>query len=105
LALVDHAFRAREIQSAEDIFRIEVPDNRNGLELKWKPEILDIPIFRRAESTPEGIKISANQALTYDAFNQYLQRLGRNVGFKSTLTPYCIRRGTANAVAGKFLCF
>ena len=100
---MDHAFRAREIQSAEDIFRIEVPDNRNGLELKWKPEILDIPIFRRAEPTPEGIKISANQALTYDAFNQYLQRLGRNVGFQSTLTPYCIRRGTANAVAGKFL--
>ncbi|OJD21124.1 hypothetical protein ACJ73_07535 [Blastomyces percursus] len=31
-------------------------------------------------------------------FNQYLQRLGRNAGLEDPLTPYCIRRGTANAV-------
>jgi Protein of unknown function (DUF3435) len=53
--------------------------------------------------TSEGIKISADRALTYDAFRQYLRRLGLNVGFESMLTPYCIRRGTANAVDGKFL--
>jgi hypothetical protein len=38
LALADHAFMARGINSAEDIFRIEVPPHRNSLQLKWKPE-------------------------------------------------------------------
>ncbi|KAL2360741.1 hypothetical protein RJZ56_006378 [Blastomyces dermatitidis] len=31
-------------------------------------------------------------------FNQYIQRLGRNVGLEAPLTPYCIRRGIANVV-------
>jgi hypothetical protein len=72
---------------------------RRYLTLQWKPEIRDFPIFWCAEPTSEGIK----RALTYDAFSQYLRRLGLNVGFESTLTPYCIRRGTANAVDGKLL--
>jgi uncharacterized protein DUF3435 len=42
-----------------------------------------------------------DKALPYDTFNQYLQRLGRNAGFEDKLTPYCIRRATANAVDGK----
>ncbi|OXV06835.1 hypothetical protein Egran_05397 [Elaphomyces granulatus] len=42
---------------------------------------------------------SPDKTLAYDTFNQYLQRLGRNAGFQDKLTPYCIRRATANAVA------
>ncbi|OXV11259.1 hypothetical protein Egran_00980 [Elaphomyces granulatus] len=57
--------------------------------------MLNIPVFRRAIHTAEGIRISPDKALPYDTFNQYLQCLG---GFEHKLTPYCIRRGTANAV-------
>ncbi|EEH18019.2 hypothetical protein PABG_00582 [Paracoccidioides brasiliensis Pb03] len=68
------------------------------LHLKWKPHMLNIPMFRRAVHAAEGIQISPDKALPYNTFNQYLQHLGRNAGFKQKLTPYCIRRGTANAV-------
>jgi hypothetical protein len=34
-------------------------------------------------------------------FNQYLQQLGRNAGLEDKLTPYCIRRATANALDGE----
>ncbi|ODH50301.1 hypothetical protein GX48_03573 [Paracoccidioides brasiliensis] len=68
------------------------------LHLKWKPHMLNIPVFRRAVHAAEGIQISPDKALPYDTFNQYLQRLGRNAGFEHKLTPYCIRRGTANVV-------
>lgn len=98
LALADHAFQAQGIHSAEDIFQIEVPSYRNSLQLRWKAEMLSVPIFRRAVRTAQGIRISPDRALPYDTFNQYLQRLGRNAGFEGALTPYCIRRGTANAV-------
>jgi hypothetical protein len=90
LALADNAFAARGIQSATDIFRIEVPAHRNGLQVKWKPEIFNVPIFRRTIRTAQGIIISPNKALAYDTFNQYLQRLGRNSGFQDKLTPYSV---------------
>jgi hypothetical protein len=102
LALADDAFMARGIQSAADIFRIEVPGHRNSLQLKWKPEVLNVPIFRRATHTAQSLAISPGKTLAYDTFNQYLQRLGHNAGFQDKLIPYCIRRATANAVAGKF---
>ncbi|EDN03649.1 hypothetical protein I7I51_05473, partial [Histoplasma capsulatum] len=98
LALADDAFDARGINSVEDVLRIRVMAPRNSLHLKWKPHMLNIPVFRRAVHTAEGIRISPDKALPYDTFNQYLQRLGRNAGFEHKLTPYCIRRGTANAV-------
>jgi len=37
--------------------------------------MLNIPVFRRAVHTAEGIWISPDKALPYDTFNQYLQRL------------------------------
>ncbi|EDN08847.1 hypothetical protein I7I51_00505 [Histoplasma capsulatum] len=98
LALADRAFEAQGINTPEDIFRIEVPPYRNSLQLRWRPEMLDIPIFRRTYHTAHGVRISPDRALPYDAFNQYLQRLGRNSGLEEPLTPYCIRRATANAV-------
>ncbi|OAT11875.1 FluG domain-containing protein [Blastomyces gilchristii SLH14081] len=98
LALADDAFEARGIVSVEDILRVRVPAHRNSLHLKWKADMLDVPVFRRAMHTAEGVRISPDKALPYDILNQYLQRLGRNAGFENKLTPYCIRRGTANAV-------
>jgi uncharacterized protein DUF3435 len=85
LVLADHAFMAHGINSAEDIFRIEVPPHRNSLQLKWKPEKLNVPIFRRTMHTAQGLRISPDKALPYDTFNQYLQRLGRNAGFHDNL--------------------
>ena len=42
-----------------------------------------------------------DHALPYDILNQYLQRLGRNVGVEEPAAPYSITRGTANSVDGK----
>ncbi|OJD26331.1 hypothetical protein ACJ73_02290 [Blastomyces percursus] len=98
LALADDAFDARGINSVEDVLRIRVMAPRNSLHLKWKPHMLNIPVFRRAVHAAEGFRISPDKALPYDTFNQYLRRLGRNAGFEHKLESYCIRRGTANTV-------
>ncbi|OJD13734.1 hypothetical protein ACJ73_09169 [Blastomyces percursus] len=68
------------------------------LQLRWKPDILDVLVFRRTIRTAQGICVSPDRELPYDVFNQYLQRLGRNAGLEDPLTPYCIRRGIANVV-------
>ncbi|OJD24587.1 hypothetical protein ACJ73_04052 [Blastomyces percursus] len=103
LALANDAFDARGIiNPVEGVLRIRVMAPRNSLHLKCEPHMLNIPVFRRAVHTAEGIRISPDQALPYDAFNQYLQRLGHNARFEHKLTPYCIRRGTANAVDSEY---
>lgn len=102
LALADHAFDAQGISCAENIFRITVLSYRNSLQMRWKPEMLDISVFHCVIHTAQGVRISSDRALSYDMFNQYLQRLGRNAGLEEPLTPYCIRRGTANAMDGGF---
>ncbi|OJD22154.1 hypothetical protein ACJ73_06498 [Blastomyces percursus] len=103
LAPADGAFEAQGINSVEDVFRIRVQAPRNSLQLRWKQSMLNVLIFCRAMHTTEGVRISPDRTLPYDTSNQYLQRLGRNAGFEYKLTPYCIRRGTANAVDGMFV--
>jgi len=102
LAIVDNAFEAK-IKSAEDIFRLRVREPRRSLQLKFKKEMLGIPIFRQAESTIDGVRTSPTKALRYHTFLYYLQRLGRATGFPQLLKPYDLRRGTGNALDGMYL--
>ncbi|KAK2737878.1 hypothetical protein FQN55_000890 [Onygenales sp. PD_40] len=68
------------------------------LQLRWRSEKLNIPVFRHTYHTAHGVRTSPDHALLYDLFNQYLQRLDHNAGLEEPLTPYYIRRATANAV-------
>ncbi|KAN0071789.1 Protein of unknown function (DUF3435) domain containing protein [Elaphomyces granulatus] len=54
---------ARGINSVEDVLRIQVTAPRNCLHLKWKPHMLNIPVFRQAIHTAEGIRIFPDKAL------------------------------------------
>jgi Protein of unknown function (DUF3435) len=65
LVLVDEAFQALEIQSAQDVYQFECPEHRCSLQLKRKPAMYDTPIFRRTAHTAEGIRISPNRALEH----------------------------------------
>jgi Protein of unknown function (DUF3435) len=75
---------------------------RRSLQLKFKKEMLGIPIFRQAESMI-GERTSTTKALRYHMFLYYLQRLGRATGFPQILKPYDLRRGTGNALDGMYL--
>ncbi|KAM4067411.1 hypothetical protein HRG_001360 [Hirsutella rhossiliensis] len=76
LALLDQAFEAN-IQKVDDFYRIRVPSPRHSLE------------FLRTSNT---------EALRYHTYLYYLQRLGLVTGFMQILNPYCIRRGSGEAV-------
>jgi hypothetical protein len=98
LAIDDDAFEIPELKSPEHIFQIKVNRLRKSLHLRWKESILDTPVFRRSVRAADGIRTSDNMAMPYDTLNTYMKRLGRSAGFREDLKPYCIRRGTANAV-------
>jgi len=96
--------RRKACKSPEDIFQVKVEPLQNSVQLKWKPPMLETPIFRRAVRTPDGIGTSSEKALLYDTCNRYLKRLGHSIGFSEKLTRNCIRQGTANAVDDVYLC-
>lgn len=101
LALVDDAFDAPSLKSAGRVFAHKVWGPVSCTPLRWKPEMLKVPIFRHKERTVDGYITSPKRPLLYSHFNDCLDRLGLAKGFKDKLTSYCFRRGTANAVDGK----
>lgn len=101
LALLDSAFKA-EIRSVEDFYRVKVRAPRHSLDFYWKEDIKDTPIFRQAVVASDGtIRTSPTEALRYHTYLYYLQRLGLTTGFMQILNPYCIRRGSGEAVEGE----
>ena len=46
LAAHDNAFEAKSAQHVENIFRARMPPGRKSLILKWKRDVLDLPVFR-----------------------------------------------------------
>lgn len=94
LAFADGAFRDEGIRTPEDLRAIRIPAFKETLEVKWRQEILDTPIFRR---TQDGA-ISLTAPFRPGDLNYYLKRLGKLAGYPQQLTSYALRRGAAAAV-------
>jgi hypothetical protein len=101
IAFANDAFNAN-IKSLEEIFKLQVKKPRHSLQLKWKKSILKTPIFRQAVPSADWVRTSHTIASHYYNYLYYLQRLGLEVGFPQILAPYGIRRGSGEAVDGKF---
>ncbi|KAI0806559.1 hypothetical protein GGR55DRAFT_690132 [Xylaria sp. FL0064] len=78
IALPDNALDAN-IRSIEDIYRIRVKPPRRSYKFHWKEEVKDIPIFRQAVMTEDGLRTML-------------------VGFMQLLVSYMVRRGAGEAV-------
>ncbi|TVY14767.1 hypothetical protein LARI1_G008250 [Lachnellula arida] len=98
LALADGAFEAPSLTTPERVFEHKVWGPVLCTPLRWKQEMLQMPIFRRDERMADKGIPSPETALPYSQFRDCLNRLGRAAGFKEILTSYCFRRGTANVV-------
>ena len=101
IAFHDNAFEARGLDSVEQVFAFVIDGPINSTQLKWKPEMLTVPIFRQATRSNDGFSTSEHKPLSYSTFNYYIERLGRATGFEEKLSLYCVRRGTGNAVNSK----
>ena len=47
LAFADNALKDSGIKKPEDIFSLTVPDFKESLAIQWRPECMEIPVFRR----------------------------------------------------------
>ena len=76
LAFSGKAFQKGGIQSPENLLRLEIPDFKGSLVMRWRDDILDVPFFRRDDDTP----------LQYSDFNDCLEEPGVNAGLRKSET-------------------
>ena len=57
LIFADNAFLAPSLTSAERISKLDIPPSYEQLPLCLKPEMADVPVFRKSIRTPYGWEI------------------------------------------------
>ncbi|KAJ6163767.1 hypothetical protein N7497_003746 [Penicillium chrysogenum] len=67
----------------ELIWRLRVPHRSLSLPLRWKPEVLNMPLLRRLERTPCDYELHESLPMTYESSRQALRELGRMLDFKT----------------------
>jgi hypothetical protein len=97
LALADKAFAAESITDALSLFQKSPWGKRDCIALRWKQEMLKVPIFRRTRNSA----LSSNEAMLYSTLNEDMGRQSLDTGHEQKLTPRCARRGAGNAANGK----
>ncbi|KAJ9609280.1 hypothetical protein H2204_015587 [Knufia peltigerae] len=98
LAFDDSAFGPPDLKSPDILFRLRARREKGCQPIPWSKEMLDVPIFRRAIATKEGVETSPDRALTYNVYQAWVKRLGEALGYLQTLTTYCLRRALGNAI-------
>ncbi|KAL6240254.1 hypothetical protein RBB50_012849 [Rhinocladiella similis] len=98
LAFDDSAFGPPDLKSPNILFRLRARREKGCQPIPWRKDMLDVPIFRRALATKEGVKTSPDKALTYNVYQAWVKRLGEALGYLQTLTTYCLRRALGNAI-------
>ncbi|KAI9799085.1 MAG: hypothetical protein M1833_004279 [Piccolia ochrophora] len=97
LAFADVAFRNEKL-TPENIRTLQVPKDQGKLQIKFKDEVSEVPIFRRVEQTAFGPRISAERAMPYNTLHFAVGRLGQRGGCDFALHPYAIRRYVATTM-------
>ncbi|KAJ9607050.1 hypothetical protein H2200_008122 [Cladophialophora chaetospira] len=98
IAFDDEAFGAPGLTDPAILFQLRARHDKGCQPISWKEDMLDVPIFRRACATKDGIQTSPDKSLPYNIFQGSIKRLGEALGYVQTLTSYCLRRALGNAI-------
>lgn len=95
MALVDSALYG--IESFEDLCRMSIPSGDDALPLRWKDEILQVPIVRNATKAG-GV---TNTPLPKATFEKILKSVLNLSGYYGNTTVHAIRRSLGKKLDGK----
>jgi hypothetical protein len=98
-AFADDAFEAG-IRTPEQIYKLQIPAWKPKLEIKWKAEWRDRPIFRDVEPTSDGVRISDTKPLDMHKYRANTKVLGRGAGFRKIPEHYDLRRASGKLITG-----
>ena len=112
LALRDKAFDAPSLTSARRVFNVKNLGPVHCTPLRWKEEMLKVPVFRRVDDGPPpptsdhtdtdtDIDTDMVDPFPYWALRDTLMQQTLDAGLEQALGPRAWRRWTANEVNGK----
>ncbi|KAH8585592.1 hypothetical protein B0O99DRAFT_696323 [Bisporella sp. PMI_857] len=96
LIFADGAFAAPNLKCAAQLSTLDIRPGLQQLELRFKPSILDVPIFRKSIKTGYGYEISPDQCLTYPTLLSLMKIIGLILGLLQPTRPYCLRYNAGN---------
>ena len=102
LGFNNNAFDPNGVNSPAEIFKLHVKPGLLCQAIPWAGKKLKSPVFLAPNNIQPKAKASPNKPLTYAMYHRWLKRLGTETGFMQTLTTYCLRRATGNAVNSKY---
>jgi hypothetical protein len=97
LILDDTAFLAPSLTSAEKFSELDIRSDYNQLPLGLKPDMANVPLFRKPVKTLYGWEMATEEPLPYSTLLSAMRRLGVLTGFPQITRPYCLRYGAGNA--------
>ncbi|PQE27954.1 C2H2 finger domain-containing protein [Rutstroemia sp. NJR-2017a BBW] len=97
LIFTDNIFLALSLILVERISELDIPPGYEQLPLHLKPEMANIPVFRKSIRTPYSWQISPDEQLLYTTLLKWIKRLGVLTGFPQITCPYCLRYSAGNA--------
>jgi hypothetical protein len=99
LAFADDAFDAN-LCTPEQIYKLRIPPWKPKIEIKWKAEWRERPIFRDIEPTSDGVRISDTKHLDMQKHRANTKVLGREAGFRKIPEYYDLRRASGKLITG-----
>lgn len=91
MIIADRAFQAPNLTSGEAITRLDIRPGCNQLPLYLKPDMANIPIFRKSVRTLYGYEISPTEPLPYSTLLKWMVALGVLACFLQIIRPYGLR--------------
>ena len=101
LAVYDDAFEATYAKNIENMFQVKIPPGRKSLTLKWKRQVLDLPVFWEPLRSAGEAGTSLTEPLLASTWIRYLKQLSQKAGFQHSFTQYRLQRGLLNVVNSK----
>ncbi|TAQ84190.1 hypothetical protein B7494_g7492 [Chlorociboria aeruginascens] len=99
LIFANNAFLAPSLTSAERISELDIEPGKEQLPLPMKPEMANIPVFRKSTRTYYGWEISPDEQLLYTTLLKWMKRLSVLTGF-----PQITRSLECELISARFDC-
>lgn len=96
-AFAYQAFDPPELNTPERFYSLRVEPGLKSRPIPWNSSIRDKPLFRSAEWTPNGWRMSESP-LAYRVLLKYVTNTCRAAHWQDVITTYALRRSTGNAV-------
>jgi hypothetical protein len=96
IVFADEAFAAPSLTCSSQLSTLDIRPGNQQLPLDFKPDMLDVFVFRKSVKTGYGYETSPTERLSYANLLSLMKEIGLILGLLDPTRPYCLRYNAAN---------